>query len=95
MDGNLLPEAASNSNSTLKSRRLAIVSAGLLLLALAMVVIYTNRSAFLSPLALVVVAAIGLALTIQGGGFVSLDRLLAGRSAQAINALAKKVRRQE
>jgi len=31
------------------------------LLALALVVIYTSRSAFLSPLALVVVAAIGLA----------------------------------
>jgi len=37
------------------------VAAGLLLLALALVVIYTNRRAFMSPLALVVVAAIGLA----------------------------------
>lgn len=44
-----------------KPRRWSIVSAGLLLLALAMVVIYTNRPAFASPLALVVVAAIGLA----------------------------------
>jgi hypothetical protein len=35
--------------------------AGLLLLALAVVVIYTSRQAFSSPLALVVVAAIGLA----------------------------------
>jgi uncharacterized membrane protein len=33
----------------------------LLLLALALVVIYTSRRAFMSPLALVVVAAIGLA----------------------------------
>jgi uncharacterized membrane protein len=33
----------------------------LLLLALALVVIYTSRAAFFSPLALVVVAAIGLA----------------------------------
>jgi len=33
----------------------------LLLLALALVVIYTNRNAFFSPIALVVVAAIGLA----------------------------------
>ena len=32
-----------------------------MLLALALVVIYTNRAAFFSPLALVVVAAIGLA----------------------------------
>jgi hypothetical protein len=37
------------------------VAAGLLLVALALVVIYTSRGAFLSPLALVVVAAIGLA----------------------------------
>lgn len=37
------------------------MAAGLLLLALAVVVLYTGRGAFLSPLALVVVAAIGLA----------------------------------
>lgn len=37
------------------------MAAGLLLLALAIVVIYTSRPAFSSPLALVVVAAIGLA----------------------------------
>jgi len=42
-------------------RRWTILAAGFLLLALALVVIYTSRSAFLSPLALVVVAAIGLA----------------------------------
>ncbi len=44
-----------------KPRRWSILAAGLLLLALAPVVIYTSRSAFSSPLALVVVAAIGLA----------------------------------
>lgn len=38
-----------------------MIPAGLLLLALALVVLYTSRSAFYSPLALVVVAAIGLA----------------------------------
>jgi uncharacterized membrane protein len=37
------------------------VAAGFLLLALSLVVLYTGRGAFLSPLALVVVAAIGLA----------------------------------
>jgi hypothetical protein len=37
------------------------VAAGLLLLALSAVVLYTRPGAFLSPLALVVVAAIGLA----------------------------------
>lgn len=38
-----------------------IIAAGLLLVALAVVVFYTSRSAFFSPLALVVVAAIGVA----------------------------------
>jgi hypothetical protein len=56
-----LPDDASNPSPTPKSRRWTIVAAGLLLLALALVVIYTSRSAFSSPLALVVVAAIGLA----------------------------------
>lgn len=47
--------------SPLTSRRWSIFAAGFLLLALALVVIYTSRPAFSSPLALVVVAAIGLA----------------------------------
>ena len=38
-----------------------MIASGLLILALALVVIYTKPSAFLSPIALVVVAAIGLA----------------------------------
>lgn len=42
-------------------RRWTIFAAGLLLMALAVVVIYTSHRAFMSPLALVVVAAIGLA----------------------------------
>jgi hypothetical protein len=56
-----LPDAAPNPPSAPQRRRWSIVSAGLLLLALAVVVIYTSRSAFFSPLAVVVVAAIGLA----------------------------------
>jgi len=56
-----LPDAASNPPPGAKPRRPAILAAGLLLLALALVVIYTGRGAFLSPIALVVVAAIGLA----------------------------------
>lgn len=50
-----------NSSSAPASRRWTIVAAGLLLVALAVVVIYTSRGAFFSPLALMVVAAIGLA----------------------------------
>ena len=49
------------SNPSLKSRRWRIFGAALLLCALALVVIYTNQGAFHSPVALVVVAAIGFA----------------------------------
>jgi uncharacterized membrane protein len=44
-----------------KPRRWSIIGAGILLLALGLVVLYTTRSAFTSPLALVVVATIGIA----------------------------------
>lgn len=50
-----------NSAPSSHSRRGTIIAAGLLLAALAVVVIYTSRGSFFSPLALVVVAAIGLA----------------------------------
>jgi uncharacterized membrane protein len=43
------------------ARRWTVIASGLLLLALALVVIYTRPVAFLSPVALVVVSAIGLA----------------------------------
>ena len=43
------------------ARRWTVIASGLLLLALALVVIYTKPRAFVSPVALVVVAAIGLA----------------------------------
>lgn len=48
-------------NSPPKPRGWSLVAAGFLLLALAVVVLYTSRPAFSSPLAIVVVAAIGLA----------------------------------
>jgi len=50
----------SNPNSIV-ARRWTVIASGLLLLALALVVIYTGPNAFLSPVALVVVSAIGLA----------------------------------
>ena len=43
------------------ARRWTVIASGLLILALALVVIYTGPKAFLSPIALVVVSAIGLA----------------------------------
>lgn len=49
------------SNPRPQPRGATIVAAGLLLAALALVVLYTSRRAFLSPLALVVIAAIGMA----------------------------------
>jgi hypothetical protein len=52
---------APDSQSQPKPRRWSIIGAGLLLVALALVVLYTTRSAFTSPLALVVVATIGIA----------------------------------
>ena len=56
-----VPEPDPNSIAPRRPRGWALVAAGFLLLALALVVLYTSRGAFLSPLALVVVAAIGLA----------------------------------
>ena len=58
-----MPDATSKPSSapTPQPRRWTIFAAGLLLLALALIVLYTNSRAFYSPLALVVVAAIGLA----------------------------------
>ena len=54
-------EELPKSASPVRPRSLAIIAAGLLLAALALVVLYTTRRAFLSPVALVVVAAIGVA----------------------------------
>ena len=56
-----MPDATSKPSPAPPPRRWTIFAAALLLLALALVVIYTSRRAFYSPLALVVVAAIGLA----------------------------------
>jgi drug/metabolite transporter (DMT)-like permease len=56
-----LLDAPSNPAMGTKPRRWTIFGAAFLLLALALVVIYTSKSALLSPVALVVLAAIGLA----------------------------------
>jgi drug/metabolite transporter (DMT)-like permease len=52
--------ASDLANSALKSRRWSVIFSGLLCCGLALVVLYTKRNAFFSPLAIVVVAAIGL-----------------------------------
>ncbi|MGD0567993.1 MAG: hypothetical protein ABSA78_06275 [Candidatus Sulfotelmatobacter sp.] len=56
-----MPPDPSNPAPNPHPRRPAIIAAGLLLAALALVVLYTSQRAFLSPVALVVVAAIGVA----------------------------------
>ena len=56
-----MTDAPSKPEVNPKKSRFTILAAGLLLTALALVVLYTSRGAFLSPVALVVVAAIGLA----------------------------------
>lgn len=53
-------DRALTTSGPLAGRR-TVIASGLLILALALVVIYTGPNAFLSPIALVVVAAIGLA----------------------------------
>jgi hypothetical protein len=57
-----VPDDPSTSGKSIQPRSAStITAAGLLLLALAVIVFFTRRPAFLSPIALVVVAAIGIA----------------------------------
>jgi peptidoglycan/LPS O-acetylase OafA/YrhL len=79
LERTFVPDAASNPIPAPKPRRWTIFAAAFLILALALVVIYTSGRAFFSPLALVVVAAIGLAALLmqmrlrrQAGGSVRL-----------------------
>lgn len=54
-----MPESSPKADA--RSRSATLIAAAWLLVALALVVFYTSRRAFLSPVALVVVAAIGVA----------------------------------
>jgi uncharacterized membrane protein len=56
-----VPDNTPQSNPVQPQRAATIIPAGLLLAALALVVLYTSHRAFMSPVALVVVAAIGVA----------------------------------
>ena len=56
-----MPDKPSNPGSNVQPRGATLIAAGLLLAALALVILYTSRGASLSPVALVVVAAIGVA----------------------------------
>lgn len=61
MTGSESPSQSPARSTSNVARRWTVIASGLLLLALALVVIYTGPAAFLSPVALVTVAAIGLA----------------------------------
>lgn len=54
------PDETVPESSQIPQRRWTVIAAGLLILAIAMVVIYTRGAAFHSPVAAVVLAAIGL-----------------------------------
>jgi drug/metabolite transporter (DMT)-like permease len=56
-----VPDDTPNPDPDPRPRTATIIPAGLLLAALALVVLYTSHRAFMSPVALVVVAAIGAA----------------------------------
>jgi len=56
-----MPDTPPTTASPGVTRRWTVIASGLLLLALGLVVLFTKRHEFLSPVALVVVAAIGFA----------------------------------
>jgi uncharacterized membrane protein len=56
-----VPDNPSSPGPNPQPRGSTVIAAGLLLAALGLVILYTSRVAFLSPVALVVVAAIGVA----------------------------------
>jgi uncharacterized membrane protein len=68
-----VPDAISPTSSS-KSRRWTVISAGLLCGLLALVVIYPKSNAFRSPLAVVVVAAIGLVAVLMQLRFYNRER---------------------
>ena len=77
------PNPANSANT----RRWTVITSGLLCGALAVVVIYTKRGAFFSPLAVVVVAAIGLAAVLLQVRFFNRDQRRPVRSPLWLNLL--------
>jgi hypothetical protein len=69
------------------TRRWTVIASGLLCGALAVVVIYTKRGAFFSPLAVVVVAAIGLVAVLLQLRFYNREQSNPVRSPLWLNLL--------
>jgi uncharacterized membrane protein len=85
-----VPDNPSNPGARPQRRNSTIIAAALLLAALALVVLYTSRRAFLSPVALVVVAAIGVAallLQLRLRPDISATKGPASHAARWLNAL--------
>lgn len=72
---------------TPKPRRWTVIASGSLCGVLALVVIFTNRGAFLSPLAVVVVAAIGLAAVLLQVRFYNREQVTAVHPPLWLNVL--------
>jgi hypothetical protein len=77
------PNLANPANT----RRWTVIASGLLCGALAVVVLYTKRGAFFSPLAVVVVAAIGLAAVLLQLRFYNREQRSPVRSPLWLNLL--------
>jgi uncharacterized membrane protein len=82
----VLPDATSPTSSS-KSRRWTVIASGLLCGLLALVVIYPKSSAFRSPLAVVIVAAIGLAAVLLQLRFYNRERSKPVRAPVWLNIL--------
>ena len=70
-----------------RTRRWTVISSGLLCGALAMVVLFTNRGAFFSPLAVVVMGAVGLAAVLLQLRLQNRDQEQSASSPAWLNVL--------
>ncbi|MDP9158986.1 MAG: hypothetical protein M3O09_01990 [Acidobacteriota bacterium] len=75
------------TSSDIQPRRKTVIASGLLCGVLALVVLFTNKSAFFSPLAVVVVAAIGLIAVLLQSRFRDQGPSRGWRSPVWLNAL--------
>jgi uncharacterized membrane protein len=70
-----------------RSRRWTVIASGLLCGALAIVVLFTNRGAFFSPLAVVVMGAVGLAAVLLQLRLQNRDQTPSSSSPAWLNAV--------
>src|ERR1700720_3884340 len=80
------PEVTVNQSEN-RARRWTVIASGLLCGALAMVVLFTNRGAFFSPLAVVVMGAVGLAAVLLQLRVRNRGQVDSSRSPALLNIL--------